>query len=108
MNPFINMPGVTDLGDGRLMVESRDKGHCIKMIEPDGKVSMVISLNGPQPKPVVTEPYQVRTLWNGQEITDTDGKVIATTTDPLEAALICKMRNLYEKVQRKKQASSGA
>ena len=108
MNPFLNMPGVTDLGDGRLLVEGRDKGHYIKMIEPDGKVSMVISLNDPLPKPVAIDPYQVRTLWSGQEIIDTDGKVIATTTDPQEAALLCKMRNLYEKVRRKKLASSGA
>jgi hypothetical protein len=103
MNPFPNMPGVTDLGDSRRLVETHDKGHCIRMIESDGKVSMVISMSGPPaPKPVVNEPYHVRSLWCGHEIIDSDGKVLATTTNPNEAALFCKMRNLYEKMRRKK------
>lgn len=118
MNSFLNnMPCVTDLGDGRIMVEGRDKGHYMKMIEPDGKVSMVISLNDPTPKldpkplpklkPDPDNSFHVRDYGSSQEIVDAQGVVVARCTDPAMAKHIKCLLVVYENLQARK-ASSGA
>lgn len=108
-NPFPNAPGVTDLGDGRRLVETRDKGHCIKMIEPDGSVSLVISKNSPSPppKPAGTGKYYVRHTHDGQEIIDPEGNVFARTADEAKADRIRKLLSAYDVMMANK-ASSGA
>ncbi len=106
-NPFPNAPGVTDLGDGRRLVETHDKGNCIRMIEADGKVSMVISMSGPSPpKPAGTGKYHVRPSRDGHEVIDPEGNVYARTMDEAKADHIRKLLSAYEIMMAKK-ASSG-
>ena len=106
MNPFPNAPGVTDIGEGRKLVETKDRGHCIRMIEPDGKVSMVICINTPRPpKPVPAsdKPFYVRHTSSGQEIVSAEGEFIASTTDEKHATHICKLLLVWE-IMKAKQA----
>ncbi len=95
MNPFPNAPGVTKLEDGRMLLETRDCGRCIQMIEPNGKVSMVITGDWtPPPKlpaPTSAALFHVRPTSNGQEIVSAGGEIIATTTDEKQATHICKL-----------------
>ena len=107
MNPFPNMPGVTDLGDGRLLIESHNRGHTIEMVEPDGKVSVVISINGPPPpKPDLDRSFHVRDTSSGQEIVDAQGVVVARTTDPAMAKHIKSLLVVYENMMARKASSS--
>jgi len=108
-NPFPNAPGVTDLGDGRRLVETNDKGHCIRMIEPDGTVSMVISKDSPTPppKPAGTGKYHVRHTHDGQEVIDPEGNVYARTKEQDKADHIANLLIVYERMMARK-ASSGA
>jgi len=107
-NPFPNAPGVTDLGDGRRLVETHDRGHAIRMVEPDGAVSMVICMNSPSPlpKPVSNGKYHVRHARDGHEVIDPEGNVYARTTDAVKADHIRKLLTAYEMMKAKK-ASSG-
>ena len=104
MNPFPDMPNVTDIGDGLRMVRTRDQGLTYRIIEPNGKASVIISVNSPPPAtvPQVETPFEVRCLNGSHEVIAPDRSVFATTTDSANAALICKMLNLYQKVQLKK------
>ena len=80
LNPF----GVTDLGEGRKLIESWTHGHCFEMLEPDGKISMTIIANSappPKPAPIPDKPFRVCWTSSGQQIVDKDGDVVATTTD---------------------------
>src|SRR5437764_7981477 len=88
-------PGITKLEDGRMLLETWDCGRSIRMIEPDGKVSMVITgdLN---PRPIPPAPtsdklFHVRHTSSGQEIVSADGEIIGTTTDERQATHICKL-----------------
>ena len=105
MNPFPNMPNVTDIGDGRKLVETHDRGHCIRMVEPDGKVSMVIAKSpSPPPKPpepTSDKPFHVRQTSSGQEIVSAEGEIIATTTDEKHATHICKLLIVWENLKEK-------
>jgi len=108
MNPFPNAPGVTDIGEGRKLVETRDRGHCIRMVEPDGKVSMVIAMSpSAPPKPAPDALFHVRHTTNGQEIVSAEGEIIASTTDEKHATHICKLLIVWENMKAKK-ASSGS
>ncbi len=108
MNPFPNMPNVTDLGDGRKLVETKDRGHCIRMVEPDGKVSMVIAMSPTSPpKPATDALFHVQHTRNGQEIVSAEGEIIATTTDEANAKHVCNLLIVWERLKAKK-ASSGA
>jgi hypothetical protein len=108
MNPFPNMPGVTDLGDGRSLVKSHDRGHCYTMVEPDGKVSMLISINGPPPpNPNPDQSFHVRDTSSGQEIVDAEGVVVACTTDPAIAKHIKSLLVVYENMKASKASSGG-
>ena len=104
MNPFPNAPGVTDIGDGRRLIETRDKGHCIEMVEPNGTVSMVICMNSPSPspKPVGNGKYHVRHTRDGQEVIDPEGNVYARTTDEGNADHIANLLIVYERMLAKK------
>jgi hypothetical protein len=60
MNPFPNNRYTTDIGDGLRMLETRDRGHCYRIVEPEGTVSGIIAVNAPPPKPVGDKPFHVR------------------------------------------------
>ena len=106
-NPFPNAPGVTELGDGRRLVETHDRGHAIRMVEPDGAVSMVICMNSPSPsKSAGNGKYHVRHARDGHEVIDPEGNVYARTTDAAKADHIRKLLTAYEMMMAKK-ASSG-
>ena len=108
-NPFPNMPNSTDLGDGLQMIETKDRGHCFRVLEPDGKVSVVIAVNSPPPKPPIPtdKPFYVRQADSGQEVMSFNGEIVARTTDEAMAEHICKLLNVYEIIQKRK-AASGA
>lgn len=105
MNPFPKLPNVTDIGDGRKLVETHDRGHCIRMVEPDGKVSMVIamspSLPPKPPAPAFDALFHVRHTSSGQEIVSAEGEIIATTTDENHATHICKLALVWENMKAK-------
>ena len=111
MNPSRNGPGVTKLDDGRMLLETWDCGRSIRMIEPDGKVSMVITGDlKPSPKPPAPTSdalFHVRHTSNGQEIISADGEFIASTTDEKHATHICSLLIVWE-VMKAKQSASGA
>ena len=109
LNPFPHALGVTDIGDGRRFVETRDKGHTIKMIEPDGLVSMVICKDPPSapPKPAGTGKYYVRHTHDGQEVIDPQGDVYAKTTDEAKAEQHRRLLACYDAMIANK-AASGA
>src|SRR5260370_482115 len=111
MNPVPKMPNVTDIGDGRKLVETHDRGHCIRMVEPDGKVSMVIAKSpSPPPKPpapACDKPFHVRQTSYGQEIVSADDEFIASTTDEAKATHISKLLIVWENLKAKK-SSTGA
>ncbi len=112
MNPFPNMPNVTDIGDGLRMVETNDKGHCYRILEPDGKVSVTIWASSPPVpkvalKPASDDQFHVRHTDGGQEIVDAQGSVVARTTDPAMAKHINTLLIVYENLTAKK-ASSGS
>jgi hypothetical protein len=101
INPFPNMPNVTDIGDGRKLVETKDRGHCIRMVEPDGNVSMVIAISpSAPPKPAPDALFHVRRTSRGQEIVSAEGEVIANTTDEKNATHICKLLIVWEKLKK--------
>lgn len=105
MNPSRSGPGVTKLDDGRMLLETWDCGRSIRMIEPDGKVSMVITgdLN-PRPKPPAPtsdKPFHVRQTSSGHEIVSAGGEIIATTTDERHATHICKLLLVWENLKAK-------
>jgi len=105
MNPFTDMPKVTDIGDGRKLVETHDRGHCIRMIEPDGKVSMVIAMSPSTPPkppaPASDEPFFVRHTSNGQEIVSAEGEVIASTKKEANAKHLCTLLIVWENLKKK-------
>lgn len=109
MNPFPNMPNTTDLGDGRKMVETKDREHCYRIYEPDGKVSTIIAVNTPphpQPTPISDKPFHVRQTSSGQDIVDAQGEVVARTTEEATAKHICFLLTAYRNIQDRK--ASGA
>jgi hypothetical protein len=112
MNPFPDMPNVTDIGDGRKLIETYDRGHCIRMIEPDGKVSMVIAKSpSPPPKPPAPPSeklFHVRQTSIGQEIVSAQGEIIATTTDEKHAKHICTLLVVWENLKAKQSASGSS
>ena len=74
-DPFPNTPNTTDLGDGASHGRgANDKGHCYRILEPDGRVSVTIwasSPLAPRPAPQRTFPaslFHVRDTDSGQEI----------------------------------------
>lgn len=109
MNPFPNMPNTTDLGDGRKMVKTTDRGLCYRIYEPDGEVSTIIAVNTsppPQPTPISDKPFQVRQSSRGQEIMNAQGEIVARTTDEAIARHICFLLIAYRNIQDRK--ASGA
>jgi hypothetical protein len=108
MNPSRSGPGVTKLDDGRMLLETWDCGRSIRMIEPDGKVSMVITGDlkpTKSPAPPSDKPFHVRHTSSGQEIASANGEVIATTTDEKHATHICHLLIVWENMKAKKAAS---
>jgi hypothetical protein len=105
MNPNRNGPGVTKLEDGRFLLETWDCGRTIRLIEPDGKVSMVITGDlHPRPKPPAPasgEPFFVRHTSSGQEIVSAEGEVIANTTNPEKAKHICTLLIVWDNLKKK-------
>lgn len=81
------------------------------MIEPDGKVSMVITgeLNSrpKPPAPPSDQLFHVRHTSSGQEIVSAEGEIIATTTAEKNATHICKLLLVWERLKAK-QAGSGS
>jgi hypothetical protein len=71
--------------------------------ERSGRASVTIH-RGSQPSPCpAAAPFQVRQSGNvGQEIVNQEGKIVCWTTDPVIAALICKLLTLHRKVEDKK------
>ena len=107
IDPFPDMPNVKDIGDGLRMIETRDRGHCYRILEPDGKVSVIIALGSPPPRPPKPkEPFDVRHISCGQEMIDSQGGVVAMTTDEAMADRICKLLVLHERAKAR-QAASG-
>lgn len=110
MNPSRNGPGVTKLEDGRMLLETWDCGRCIRMIEPDGKVSMVITgeLNSrpKPPAPPSDQLFHVRHTSSGQEIVSAEGEIIASTKKEANAKHLCTLLIVWENLKAKK-ASSG-
>lgn len=107
MNPFPDMPNTTDLGDGRRMVGSHDRGHCYEIVEPDGRVSVTILASSPlvpkvAPKPAHDASFHVRDTGMGQEIVDATGIVLARTTDREMAKHICFLLIAYKNIQDRK------
>ena len=102
----------TDFGDGRRMVGTHDKGHCYRIIEPDGSVSVTILASSPlapkaTPKPASDTLFHVRDTDSGQGIVNAQGIVVARTTDPAMAKHIKNLLIVYEKMKAKK-GSSGS
>jgi len=93
MNPFTDMPKVTDIGDGRKLVETHDRGHCIRMIEP--------STPPKPPAPASDEPFFVRHTSNGQEIVSAEGEVIASTKKEANAKHLCTLLIVWENLKKK-------
>ena len=107
MKPFPNMPNVTDIGDGRTLVETRDRGHCIRMVEPDGKVSVVIAMSpSPPPKLATDALFHVRHTRSGQEIVSAEGEIVASTTNEKHATHICKLLVVWENMKARKASSA--
>lgn len=106
MNPFPDLPNCTDLGEGRRMVETHDTGHCFRVLEPDGKVSVTICVNAPPPT-TPAELFDVRLTSSGQEVVDAQGLVVARTTNLAMAKHIKNLLIVYENMKARK-PSSGA
>ena len=111
-NPFPNMPNTTDIGDGLRMVETNDKGHCYRILEPDGKVSVTIWASSPPapkvaPRSAPDASFHVRDTHSGQEIVNAQGIVVACTTDPAMGKHIMNLLIVFENMKAKK-ASSGS
>jgi len=109
IDPFPDMPNVTDIGDGLRMIETRDRGHCYRILEPDGKVSVIIALGSPPPQrpPNRKDPFEVRPSTNGHDVINLVGEVVATTTEYSMADRICKLLVLHEKAKAR-QAAPGS
>lgn len=109
IDSFPDMPNVKDIGDGLRMIETRDRGHCFRILEPDGKVSVIIALGSPPPPrpPKPKEPFDVRPSAKGHDVINHVGDVVATTTEYAMADRICKLLVLHEKAKARK-ASSGS
>ena len=109
-DPFPNMPNTTDIGDGLRMVETHDKGHCYRIVEPDGSVSVTILASSPLAPKVATKPapdasFHVRDTDSGQEIVNAQGVVMARTTDPAMGKHIMNLLTVYENMKARKSSS---
>ena len=104
IDPFLDMPNVKDIGGGLRMIETHHRGHCFKILEPNGKVSVVIAVNTPRP-PKPKDPFEVRPSSSGHDVINTISEVVATTTEYAMADRICKLLILHEKAKAR-QASS--
>src|SRR5947209_8710727 len=104
MNPSRNGPGVTKQDDGSILLETWDCGRSIRLIEPDGRVSMVITGDlKPTPKPSAPtsdQLFQVRHTSSGQEILTSDGEIIANTKDERHAMHICTLLVVWENLKK--------
>jgi len=109
IDPFPDMPNVKDIGDGLRMIETRDRGHCYRILEPDGKVSVIIALGSPPPPrpPKPKDPFEVRPSTKGHDVINGIGEVIATTYEYAMADRICKLLVLHEKAKAR-QAAPGS
>lgn len=109
IDPFPDMPNVKDIGDGLRMIETRDRGHCYRILEPDGKVSVIIALGSPPPPrpPKPKEPFEVRPSTKGHDVINHVGDVVATTSEYAMADRICKLLVLHEKAKAR-QAAPGS
>lgn len=101
IDPFPDMPNVKDIGDGLRMIETHDRGHCYRILEPDGKISVVIAVNTPPPPrpPKPIDPFEVRPSTIGHDVISTTGDTVATTTDKTMADRICKLLILHERAK---------
>lgn len=109
IDPFPDLPNVKDIGNGLRMIETRDRGHCYRILEPDGKISVIIALGSPPPArpPKPKEPFEVRPSTQGHDVINLVGDVVATTSEYAMADRICKLLVLHEKAKARK-ASSGS
>lgn len=110
IDPFPDMPNVKDIGNGLRMMETRDRGHCYRILEPDGKVSVIISVNTPPPPrpPKPIDPFEVRPSTSGHDVINTTGETVATTTDKAMAVRICKLLILHERAKARKASTDSA
>ena len=104
IDPFPDMPNVKDIGNGLRMIETHDRGHCYRILEPDGKVSVIIAVNTlPPPRPLKPrDPFEARPSTNGHDIINPIGEIVAQTTDRSMADRICKLLVLHEKAKERK------
>jgi hypothetical protein len=110
IDPFPDMPNVKDIGNGLRMIETRDRGHCYRIMEPDGKVSVIISVNTPPPPrpPKPIDPFVVRPSTSGHDVISAIGETVATTTDKAMAERICKLLILHERAKARKTHTDSA
>ena len=110
IDPFPDMPNVKDIGNGLRMIETHDRGHCYRILEPDGKVSVIIAVNTPPPprpsKP--KDPFEVRPSTSGHDVINSIGDVIATTSEYATADRICKLLILHERAKARKASTDSA
>lgn len=91
----------SELAPGVWLEEFTDSSFLIT--ERSGRASVTIH-RGSSPSPAAA-PFQVRLSGNvGQEIVNQDGKIVCWTTDPVMAALICKLLTLHRRVEDKKRS----
>lgn len=108
VNPVPIQNGNSEVGDdGLRVVETHDKGHCFRVIEPDGRVSVTIWAGSSPTKPTASGKFHVRHTGYGQEIIDPEGVVYANTTDPEKAKHICNLLIVWERLKAK-QTGSGS
>lgn len=110
IDPFPDMPNVKDIGNGLRMIETRDRGHCYRILEPNGYASVIISVNTPPPPrpPKPIEPFEVRPSTSGHDVINTIGETVATTTDKAMAERICGLLILYERAKARKASTDSA
>lgn len=104
IDPFPDMPNVKDIGNGLRMMETRDRGHCYRILEPNGYASVIISVNTPPPPgpPKPIDPFEVRPSTSGHDVINLIGETVATTTDKSMAERICNLLILHERAKARK------
>jgi hypothetical protein len=95
---------INELAPGVWLEAFTDSSFLIT--EKSGRASVTIHRgSSPSPSPPAT-PFQFRESGNvGQEVINEEGKIVCWTTDPVTAALICKLLTLHRKVEDKKRSA---
>jgi len=76
--------------------------------EKSGRASVTIHRGSPPPTNNDPPPFRVMVSGNiGHIILNDDDKIVCWTTDPVTAALICKLLTLHRKVEEKRAGNQG-